>query len=189
MKLAAIALDYDGTIAVNDVMDPSVRAAIGEVRDAGIAVILVAGWRFDDLRRVAHTAAFDSQHPSRSAMRKTITICSMSARSASPSSGAAPHCARWRTRLFAALVLLRWRSTCVGSRGYANSPPLKWADGGSCSVIDGDYASLEALPGVILLGGDDPPPNARELARPAAPGCEHRCGLVEGAAPREGSVR
>ena len=34
-------------------------------------------------------------------------------------------------------------------------------------VIDpeGDYASLEALPGVILLGGDDPPPNARELTR------------------------
>jgi hypothetical protein len=34
-------------------------------------------------------------------------------------------------------------------------------------VIDpeGDYASLEALPGVILLGRDDPPPNARELTR------------------------
>jgi hypothetical protein len=34
-------------------------------------------------------------------------------------------------------------------------------------VIDpeGDYAALEALPGVILLGGDDPPPRARELAR------------------------
>lgn len=34
-------------------------------------------------------------------------------------------------------------------------------------VIDpeGDYASLEALPGVILLGGDDPPPTARELTR------------------------
>lgn len=53
MKLAAIALDYDGTIAVNDVMDPAVRTAIGEARDAGIAVILATGRRLDDLRRVA----------------------------------------------------------------------------------------------------------------------------------------
>jgi hydroxymethylpyrimidine pyrophosphatase-like HAD family hydrolase len=53
MKLAAIALDYDGTIATNDVMDPSVRAAIGEARDAGIAVILATGRRLADLRRVA----------------------------------------------------------------------------------------------------------------------------------------
>jgi hypothetical protein len=34
-------------------------------------------------------------------------------------------------------------------------------------VIDpeGDYASLESLPGVLVLGGDDPPPSPRELAR------------------------
>ena len=34
-------------------------------------------------------------------------------------------------------------------------------------VIDpeGDYGSLEALPGVSLLGGDDPPPSTRELLR------------------------
>src|SRR5262249_2901071 len=34
-------------------------------------------------------------------------------------------------------------------------------------VIDpeGDYQSLEALPGVVVLGGDDPPPQARELTR------------------------
>jgi hydroxymethylpyrimidine pyrophosphatase-like HAD family hydrolase len=34
-------------------------------------------------------------------------------------------------------------------------------------VIDpeGDYRSLEALPSVIALGGDDPPPHARELER------------------------
>lgn len=34
-------------------------------------------------------------------------------------------------------------------------------------VIDpeGDYRSLEALPGVSVLGGDDPPPTARELLR------------------------
>jgi hydroxymethylpyrimidine pyrophosphatase-like HAD family hydrolase len=60
MKLSAIALDYDGTIAVHDQMDPSVHTAVGEVRDAGIAVILVTGRRLDDLRRVAgDLACFD----------------------------------------------------------------------------------------------------------------------------------
>jgi hypothetical protein len=34
-------------------------------------------------------------------------------------------------------------------------------------IIDpeGDYRSLEALPGVVLMGGDDPPPRARELTQ------------------------
>jgi len=39
---------------------------------------------------------------------------------------------------------------------------------GYCLCIidpEGDYRSLEALPGVITLGGDDPPPLARELIR------------------------
>jgi hydroxymethylpyrimidine pyrophosphatase-like HAD family hydrolase len=39
---------------------------------------------------------------------------------------------------------------------------------GYCLCIidpEGDYRSLEALPGVITLGGDDPPPQARELIR------------------------
>ena len=53
MKLGAIALDYDGTIATHGVMHPDVRAAVGAVRDAGIAVILATGRRLDDLRRVA----------------------------------------------------------------------------------------------------------------------------------------
>jgi hypothetical protein len=53
MKLAAIALDYDGTIAINGVMDASVRAAIGEARDAGVAVILATGRRLSDLRQAA----------------------------------------------------------------------------------------------------------------------------------------
>ena len=53
MKLAAIALDYDGTIAVDGVLDPNVREAIGAARQEGIAVILVTGRRFADLRRVA----------------------------------------------------------------------------------------------------------------------------------------
>lgn len=30
---------------------------------------------------------------------------------------------------------------------------------------EGDYRSLETLPGVITLGGDDPPPSARELVK------------------------
>jgi len=37
---------------------------------------------------------------------------------------------------------------------------------GYCLCIidpEGDYRSLEALPGVVLMGGDDPPPRAREL--------------------------
>jgi hypothetical protein len=39
--------------------------------------------------------------------------------------------------------------------------------GYSLCVIDpeGDYATLETLPGVVLLGGEDPPPTARELTR------------------------
>ena len=39
---------------------------------------------------------------------------------------------------------------------------------GYCVCIidpEGDYRSLEALPSVITLGGDDPPPQARELLR------------------------
>ena len=53
MKLGAVALDYDGTIAVDGVFDPSVRAAIGEMRWHGIAAILVTGRRLEDLRTVA----------------------------------------------------------------------------------------------------------------------------------------
>ena len=39
--------------------------------------------------------------------------------------------------------------------------------GYSVCVLDpeGDYRSLEALPGVVLLGGDDPPPTPRDLLR------------------------
>ena len=39
---------------------------------------------------------------------------------------------------------------------------------GYCVCIidpEGDYRSLEALPSVITLGGDDPPPSARELVK------------------------
>lgn len=53
MKFSVLALDYDGTIARNDVLDPGVRKAIAELRARGIVVILVTGRVLDDLRRVA----------------------------------------------------------------------------------------------------------------------------------------
>jgi hydroxymethylpyrimidine pyrophosphatase-like HAD family hydrolase len=53
VKLSAIALDYDGTIAVGDALDPSVREAIAVARSQGIVVLLVTGRILDDLRRVA----------------------------------------------------------------------------------------------------------------------------------------
>ena len=53
MNLSVIALDYDGTIARNGVLDPSVRDAIAIARTQGITVLLVTGRILDDLRRVA----------------------------------------------------------------------------------------------------------------------------------------
>lgn len=53
MKFLVLALDFDGTIAQNDVMDPEVRRAISELRATGIVVVLVTGRILEDLRRVA----------------------------------------------------------------------------------------------------------------------------------------
>ncbi len=53
MKFSTLALDFDGTIARNDVLDPGVREAIGELREQGIVVVLVTGRILEDLRRVA----------------------------------------------------------------------------------------------------------------------------------------
>ncbi len=53
MKLGALALDYDGTIATDGILEPAVREAIGDARRRGIVVALVTGRRIDDLRRVA----------------------------------------------------------------------------------------------------------------------------------------
>ena len=58
MKFCVLALDYDGTIAQNDVLDPDVRAAIGEARARGIAVVIVTGRNIADLRRVAGNLDF-----------------------------------------------------------------------------------------------------------------------------------
>jgi hydroxymethylpyrimidine pyrophosphatase-like HAD family hydrolase len=53
VKLSVLALDYDGTIARNDVLDPAVRTAIASAREAGIVVLLVTGRILEELRRVA----------------------------------------------------------------------------------------------------------------------------------------
>jgi hypothetical protein len=53
MRFSALALDYDGTIAVNDVLDAIVRDAIAELRSQGIIVVLVTGRILEDLHRVA----------------------------------------------------------------------------------------------------------------------------------------
>jgi hypothetical protein len=43
MKFSVLALDYDGTIAWEGVLDPEVRAAIADVRAQGITVVIVSG--------------------------------------------------------------------------------------------------------------------------------------------------
>lgn len=58
MKFGVLALDYDGTIAVDGALDPDVRAAIAEVRAAGVVVVIVTGRILDDLRRVAGDLRF-----------------------------------------------------------------------------------------------------------------------------------
>jgi len=53
MKFLVLALDFDGTIARNDALDPEVRQAIAELRAQDIVVVLVTGRILEDLRRVA----------------------------------------------------------------------------------------------------------------------------------------
>jgi hydroxymethylpyrimidine pyrophosphatase-like HAD family hydrolase len=53
VKLSVLALDYDGTVARGDVLDPSVRDAIAAARTQGVVVLLVTGRILDYLRRVA----------------------------------------------------------------------------------------------------------------------------------------
>ncbi len=53
MKFGVLALDYDGTIAREGVLDPEVRSAIAEVRTHGIAVVIVTGRILAELEQVA----------------------------------------------------------------------------------------------------------------------------------------
>lgn len=58
MKCTVLALDYDGTIARSDTLDPIVRQAIADARAAGITVLLVTGRILEELRRVAGSLHF-----------------------------------------------------------------------------------------------------------------------------------
>jgi 3-deoxy-D-manno-octulosonate 8-phosphate phosphatase KdsC-like HAD superfamily phosphatase len=50
MRLRALALDYDGTIAHDGVPNPEVRAAIAEARARGVVVLIVTGRILSELR-------------------------------------------------------------------------------------------------------------------------------------------
>jgi hypothetical protein len=61
IKLNALALDYDGTITVNDSLDLTVRDALTAVRRRGVYVILVTGRRLGELNRIiGHLDLFDA---------------------------------------------------------------------------------------------------------------------------------
>src|SRR5687767_4289120 len=52
IRLSVLALDYDGTIAINGVLDPAARDAVITVRRQGFYVILVTGRRLAELNLV-----------------------------------------------------------------------------------------------------------------------------------------
>lgn len=58
MKFGVLALDYDGTIANDGILDPDVKTSIAEARARGIVVILVTGRILSDLKRVAGDLQF-----------------------------------------------------------------------------------------------------------------------------------
>ena len=53
MKFGVLALDYDGTIARDNVLSPDVKAAIAEARARGIVVVIATGRILSDLRSAA----------------------------------------------------------------------------------------------------------------------------------------
>lgn len=85
-------LDFDGTIARDDVLDPTVWDAIAELRAQGIVVLLATGRILEDLRRVAAellfvVAVLDSVpvssldgHPRRSFARVGVTFSQVQTR-------------------------------------------------------------------------------------------------------------
>jgi hydroxymethylpyrimidine pyrophosphatase-like HAD family hydrolase len=58
MKLKALALDYDGTIAEDGRLDPAVRRALERARLAGLAVLIVTGRIIGELRQCAGDLTF-----------------------------------------------------------------------------------------------------------------------------------
>lgn len=60
-RLSVIALDYDGTISVNDTLELTVRNAIAAARRRGVQVILVTGRRLSDLSKlIGDLSLFDA---------------------------------------------------------------------------------------------------------------------------------
>ncbi len=53
MRLRVIATDYDGTIAIDGLLDPAVREAIAHARKRGVLVVIVTGRILSELRDVA----------------------------------------------------------------------------------------------------------------------------------------
>jgi hydroxymethylpyrimidine pyrophosphatase-like HAD family hydrolase len=58
MRFGVLALDYDGTIALDGVLDPDVRIAIGEARSCGIVVLIVTGRKVSDLTSLVGNIGF-----------------------------------------------------------------------------------------------------------------------------------
>jgi len=58
MKFRALALDYDGTIALEGMLNQDVKTAIQEARARGIVVVLVTGRVLSELRRLAGDLQF-----------------------------------------------------------------------------------------------------------------------------------
>ena len=58
MKFGVLALDYDGTIARDGVLDPDVKTAIVEARARGIVVVIVTGRILSELRQAAGDLGF-----------------------------------------------------------------------------------------------------------------------------------
>jgi len=58
LKFGVLALDYDGTIARDGVLDSDVRASIAEARGRGIIVVIVTGRILPDLKRAAGDLQF-----------------------------------------------------------------------------------------------------------------------------------
>jgi hydroxymethylpyrimidine pyrophosphatase-like HAD family hydrolase len=52
VQFSVLALDYDGTIVQEGVLDPKVRQAIPEVQAQGVTVVIVTGRILDDLRQL-----------------------------------------------------------------------------------------------------------------------------------------
>jgi len=58
VRFKVLALDYDGTVAQADTLDPQVREALDDLRRQDIVVVLVTGRILEDLRRVAGDLRF-----------------------------------------------------------------------------------------------------------------------------------